>query len=187
MKKKIVLLGDSIRQIGYGTVIQNYFNPEEVDIWQPVDNCRFVKYTLRMLFEEKANIEGADVIHWNNGLWDVTYIFEGDERQFTPFEEYKENMLRVADLLLKMGKKVIFATTTPVREDNPYNKNETIASYNARIVPLLKEKGIYINDIYSLVNKDINRYIREDDKIHLSDEAIPLVAKQVADSIKSNL
>ena len=106
--KKVVLLGDSIRLIGYGKRVEELLG-DQCTVWQPEDNCRFAKYTLRMLFDEQQNIKNADVIHWNNGLWDACDIF-GDG-PFSPLEEYVENMLRIAQLLQSYGKKVIFATT----------------------------------------------------------------------------
>jgi lysophospholipase L1-like esterase len=181
--KKVALLGDSIRLLGYGTKVPELLG-EEYEVFQPDDNCRFVKYTLRMLFDLKAEIEGSDVIHWNNGLWDIpTGLFE-DGEPFTNLEEYVQNMLRVAKELKKLGKRVIFATTTPVHPEYPYNKNEIIEQYNAAIVPKLKEIGIEINDLYSLVSKDIDTYICED-QIHLSEAGIELCSKQVADLIKA--
>ena len=99
MKKKVVLLGDSIREWGYGTRVPELLG-EDYEVFQPNDNCRFVKYTLRGLFDWQDGIKGADVIHWNNGLWDATEIF-GDGT-FTSEEEYVENMLRVARLLKKI-------------------------------------------------------------------------------------
>jgi len=152
--KKVTLLGDSIRLIGYGTRVPQMLG-DEYEVFQPEDNCRFVKYTLRMLFDFKAQIEGSDVIHWNNGLWDIsTRLFE-DGKPFTSEEEYVENMLRVAELLKKMGKRVIFATTTPVHNEHPYNDNAVIERYNALIVPKLKELGIEINDLHTTVMQDL--------------------------------
>ena len=71
--KKIVLLGDSIRLWGYGTRVPEMLG-EEYEVFQPEDNCRFAKYTLRMVFDLKAQIEGSEVIHWNNGHWDLCQI-----------------------------------------------------------------------------------------------------------------
>ena len=62
--KKVVLLGDSIRLIGYGKRVVELLG-DQCTVWQPEDNCRFAKYTLRMLFDEQQNIKNADVIHWN--------------------------------------------------------------------------------------------------------------------------
>ena len=173
--KKIVLLGDSIRLWGYGTKVPEMLG-EGYEVWQPEDNCRFVKYTLRGLFDWGEGIKGADVIHWNNGLWDCTEIF--DDGLFTSESEYVENMVRVAKLLLKITPNVIFATTTPVWDEFEWTLNEII-------IPRLKELGVRINDLHSAVNKNVHKYIKECDKIHLSDEGIDLCAKLVVDAIKS--
>ena len=91
----------------------------DYEVYQPDENCRFVKYTLRGLFEWRENITGADIIHWNNGLWDTTNLFS-DGKPFTSEDEYVDNMLRVAKELKKIAPRVIFATTTPVRPDYEY-------------------------------------------------------------------
>ena len=126
-------------------------------------------------------MEGSRIVHWNNGLWDVCDL-HGDGL-FSTEEEYCANMLRIADILLDRYEKVIFATTTPVSEKNQYNKNTDIKRYNDILVPLLKERGVIINDLYTPVAEDIDRYISEDN-IHLSEEGIELCAKLCADAIK---
>ena len=181
--KKVTLLGDSIRQIGYGTKVPELLGPD-YEVFQPEDNCRFVKYTLRMLFDFKAQIEGSDVIHWNNGLWDICTGLFGDGEAFTSEEEYVENMLRVAKLLKKMGKRVIFATITPVHYEYFYNDNKVIQRYNELIVPKLQEIGVEINDLHAAVMQDLYKHIGED-QIHLSADGIELCAKMVADIIKA--
>lgn len=181
--KKVVLLGDSIRLIGYGNRVAEILG-KEYEVWQPEDNCRFAKYTLRMLFDNKEQIEGADVIHWNNGLWDSCDIF-GDGL-FTSLDEYKKNMLRIADILLSYGKTVIFATTTPTHPDYPYNKLEDIQKYNDALVPELEKKDILINDLFTTMLPHRLDGLRED-QIHLNDVGIELCAKQVADKIRSVL
>ena len=179
---KISLLGDSIRLIGYGKKISEYLDGAE--IFQPTDNCRFAKYTLRGLFDWHEQLAGSDVIHWNNGLWDNCVLFP-DGEPFTPIDEYVENIVRIASILLSITPNVIFATTTPVRETNRYNKNSLIDEYNKRAVEALLPMGVVINDLGAAVSTDINRYIREDDSIHLTDEGITLCASLVAEKIKS--
>ncbi|MBR0445750.1 MAG: hypothetical protein IIX23_00480 [Oscillospiraceae bacterium] len=177
--KKVVLLGDSIRLIGYGNKVEEMLK-DRFAVWQPEDNCRFAKYTLRMLFDFRQEIENADVIHWNNGLWDACDIF-GDG-PFTPVEEYVSNMLRIADLLLQYGKKVIFATTTPTHPDYPYHTIERIRSYNEALVPLLRERGIAVNDLFSVMEDHRLDGICED-QIHLNQLGIELCAAQTVRSI----
>ena len=187
--KKVTLLGDSIRLIGYGLKVPEFLG-EDYEVFQPDENCRYAKYTLRGLYSWEKEMEGSDIVHWNNGLWDVQNVV-GDG-VFTPETEYVSNMLRIADILLKRYGKVIFATTTPVVEgSHTYNivgqafKNADIDRYNSVLVPLLREKGIIINDLNKLVATDVNKYIREDDHTHLSDEGIIVCARQVADMIRS--
>ena len=181
--KKVTLLGDSIRLLGYGTRVPELLG-EEYEVFQPEDNCRFAKYTLRMLFDFREQIKGSDVIHWNNGLWDVVSKMFDDGKAFVSEDEYVADMLRIAGELKKLGKRVIFATTTPVHEEHPYNENKLIRRYNEIIVPKLEAMGIEINDLYSAVSKDIYRYICED-QIHLSKEGIELCSKMVVDAIKA--
>ena len=182
MKKKIALLGDSIRLIGYGLKVAEMLG-DTYEVFQPEDNCRFAKYTLRILFDLKDELKTCEIIHWNNGLWDVSDLF-GDGKLFSTDEEYYENMLRIATLLKQITPNVVFATTTPVYPDYPYNNNADIARRNAYLVPKLKEMGIKINDLYSVVATDFDKYLCED-KLHLSDEGATLCAQQVCDVIKS--
>ena len=178
--KKIVLIGDSIRMIGYGTPVAERLS-DEFEVWQPNDNCRFAKYTLRGLWDWQDGIKGADIIHWNNGLWDVCELYGDGE--FTPIDEYVDIMLRLARLFKKRASTVIFATTTPVRAENPHNKNSTIEAYNSALIPKLQEMGIVINDLYSPLSEDINRYI-SDDMIHLSEDGIRVAAELVENVIR---
>jgi len=176
---KVTLLGDSIRQ-QYGPKVQQLLG-DEFEVWAPEDNCRFAKYTLRGLFDWAANMEGSEIVHWNNGLWDLCDLY-GDGT-FTSEDEFVENILRIADILKKKYGTVIFATITPVRSTNVFNKNEDADRFNKRIVPLLKERGVIINDLNSLLCSDPDRFIC-DDTIHLSEEAIDICANQVANYIK---
>lgn len=176
---KITLLGDSIRQ-QYCPKVQEILG-DGFEIWAPDDNCRFAKYTLRGLFDWAADMEGSEIVHWNNGLWDLCRLF--DEYTFTDDDEYVKNILRIADILKKKYNTVIFATTTPVRYTNVYNSNEDIDRINKIIVPLLQERGVIINDLNALIRDDVDRYIC-DDTIHLSEEAIDICAAQVAEYIK---
>ena len=180
--KKIVLIGDSIRQIGYGRPVAERLSGE-YEVWQPGENCRFAKYTLRGLWDWREGIRGADVIHWNNGLWDICNLY-GDG-PFTPVDEYVEAMLRLARLFKQRARTVIFATTTPVRSNNPHCNNEVISAYNAALVPKLRELGVVINDLYTPLAVDVEKYIREDDRIHLSEAGIAVAAELVESVIRA--
>lgn len=179
---KVALLGDSIRQIGYGPVVPKLLG-DNYEVFQPQENCRFSKYTLRGLYDWKDILQGCDIVHWNNGLWDTVTHRPYDE-PFSAPEEYLANMLRIAKYLKAHHKVVIFATTTPVRKENRDNNNERITMYNSIVVPELEKLGIIINDLNALVSTDIEGFIREDDKVHLTENGIRVCSEQVAHFIR---
>lgn len=180
--KKVILLGDSIRLIGYGEPVAEMLTKDGYEVWQPDENSRFCQFVLRQIFDKAAIIRDADVVHFNSGEWDICDLF-GDG-VFTDEQTYIRTMLRIVKVLKNLGvKHLIFATTTPVRPKSTHNNNDVIRHYNDVIVPLLAAEGCIINDLWSIVNADIDRFVR-DDTIHLSDEAIPLCARQTVELIK---
>ena len=178
--KKVVLLGDSIR-IGYGKTVAEHL-ADDFYVWQPDDNCRYAQYTYQHLSDDdwdgwSTQIKGSDIIHWNNGLWDVNHWFE--DGPMTPLDFYINTMVRIAKHLLGCSKIVIFATTTPVRDTNPTITTPEIITYNQALIPELEKLGVVINDLYSQVATDIPRYILGSDHIHLTPDGISVCAAQV--------
>lgn len=183
--KKIILLGDSIRQIGYGPRVAEILRDRYgCEVFQPADNCRFAAYTLRMCFDYQAQMKGADVIHWNNGLWDLCDLF-GDGA-FTPMEEYVRLMVRIARILRSYAPVVIFATTTPPSPQMWGHDAERIKAYNAAVTQALVAEGVYINDLFTPVYGDVQTMICED-LIHLSPKGIEVCADQVLQAILPHL
>ena len=90
-----------------------------------------------MLFDYKAQLEGADIIHFNCGLWDMCDLF-GDG-PFTPLEVYVEQMVRIAKILKTYapGGAVIFATTTPPSPKMWGHDMERVRAYNAAVMAAL--------------------------------------------------
>ena len=178
--KKLVLLGDSIRLIGYGSRLAEILS-DEYEVWQPEDNCRWADYTYRMLSDKEKEISGADVIHWNNGHWDICNLF-GDG-SFTSIPNYINAITRVAKRLLTITDKVIFSTTTAVSPELSYENNEIIKKYNDAITPVLRDMGVIVNDLYAVVEPHIDEYICED-HIHLSDLGKEACAAEIAELIR---
>lgn len=180
--KKIAFLGDSIR-MGYAARTMELLG-DGYEYFQPTDNCRFATYTKRLVWDHRAKLEGSEVIHWNNGLWDICNLW-GDGC-FTPLDEYIREMEGLARRLLPMTKTLIFATTTPVDPRNPYDKNDAIEAYNTAIVPRLSALGVVINDLHSVIAEDIPAFIKED-RIHLTEAGVEAAARHNADFIRKFL
>ena len=179
--KKIILLGDSIR-LSYGNRVRELLG-EGYTVWQPEDNCRFAAYTLRMLFDYKTQLEGADVIHFNCGLWDMCDLF-GDG-PFTPLEVYVEQMVRIAKILKTYAPVVIFATTTPPSPKMWGHDLNRVRAYNAAAMAALEPLGVLFDDLFTPVAEDIDRMISED-YLHASPYGVEILANRVADCIKTN-
>lgn len=178
---KVTLLGDSIRLMGYGPYVSEYLG-DGFEVFQLETNNRYAKHTYRDLYDFRNDMAGSRIIHWNCGHWDTCDLF-GDG-PFTSEEDYVKDMLRVADLLLKRYEKVIFSTSSPIKCDSDVFSNERVVRYNNLIVPLLEEKGIVINDMYALLMTNPEAYIRDDDKVHLTEAGGRVCAEQVAACIR---
>lgn len=152
--KKIILLGDSIR-MGYDKYVKEAL-ADTAEVYYPAENCRFAQYMLRFLHawkETNSWPEDADLVHWNAGLWDVSETY-GDP-PISSLAHYTDMIARIDKRirLLFPKAKVVFATSTAVREDEyvgPLHRyNATIETYNAAALDTLKDTDTVINDLYA--------------------------------------
>ena len=177
--KKILLIGDSIRQ-GYDTYIKMIFDGT-AEVYYPDENCRFSTYIIRNLHAWKKELgcgDDVDLIHWNAGLWDDLRMIDGEP--LLSLEEYARNVERIYGLikLLFPEAKIIFATSTPVQEElftTCKRYNADTERYNAEAVRISLAHGAAINDLYSAMLPDVDKYV-SDDRVHLSAEGIAFTA-----------
>lgn len=189
--KKVFLIGDSIRfgasgSPGYGVYVKE--NLKDIAcVYAPEENCRFAQYTLRYLHEWANDVpkEKMDVVHWNNGLWDVLRLF-GD-RPFTDIDCYGEALKRILARIrfLFPRAKVIFALSTSVKEEwigrDFFRCNSDIEEYNKKAIEVLSPLGVAFNDLYS-VTKDFDDALRSDG-VHYGEKGSEILARIVTDHI----
>ena len=199
--KNIFLIGDSIRygavanpdyntsnSPGYGVYVEKMLSGK-AKVYAPNDNCRFLQYTLRYLYDWTINLdrEKIDIVHWNNGLWDVLRI-NGDE-PLTHIDIYEKMIARVADAIKKLfpNAKIIFALSTAVIEEwahpNFLRYNSDIEKYNEVAKRVLTKKGIIINDLYS-ISKCFDSSLHAD-WVHFNEEGSKILAEAVSKKILS--
>lgn len=178
--KKVLLIGDSIR-LSYRDAVSKLL-AGRAEVLGPDDNCRFSAYTLFNLSNWVCD-DDYDVIQWNNGQWDTCHMLDG--KIHTPLSIYLELQARIASILLKKTKRLIFATTTPVWPEHfttvsvRARRNEDIVAYNMAVTEMLSTLGVEINDLHSLIVGDIKQFIC-DDMVHLTDQGVEICAKAVA-------
>lgn len=189
--KKIVLIGDSIRQ-GYDKYVKLAFEGV-AEVFYPSDNCRFTGYILRHLIDWKNEMQcgdDVDLIHWNAGLWDDLVMLDG--KNHTPIAFYKENIQRICDVIkiLFPKAKIIFATSTPVQEElflGPCKRfNCDTEKYNEQAIEIIKRNNGEINDLYAIVKDCPKEYYS--DLTHLyTEHGTKLVTEQVIHAIEKTL
>lgn len=193
--KKVLLLGDSIR-MGYSEYVKEILKDKCEVYFDANDNGRFAAYTLWQANQIFKNHGEFDVVHWNNGYWDMN-VEAPMVDPIHPLDEYLHFLNRIITEIHRNGAKIIFATTVPLLpEDKPVEKgaaivrlglrNDWVIKYNEAAKKLMTEHGITINDLYELAIKDEN-YYKCEDNLHLTQEGYKACAQQVAKMIEEKL
>lgn len=194
--KNVLLIGDSIRyghppkSPGYGKYVKEQLEGI-ANVYAPDDNCRFAQYTLRYIhtWASQVDAKAIDVVHWNNGLWDVLRL-SGDE-PLTPCEMYVYMLKRVYRMIRQLfpNAKIIFALSTAVIEEwaspNFFRYNADIEAYNAAAKELMESLGVEVNDLYTISKAFPNEC--HSDFVHFGEEGSRLLADRVTQVIKSHL
>lgn len=178
---KVMLIGDSIRMSYQPRVVE--LLDGKAAVTGPEDNGRFSAHTLFYLSNWVPE-DDYDIIQWNNGQWDTCYMPDG--KIHTPLSIYLELQERIASILLKKTRRLVFATTTPVWPEQFASgaihprRNEDITEYNLAACERLSELGVEINDLYTCVVENVRQYISSEDMVHLTDAGRDLCAQRVA-------
>ena len=195
MKKNVILLGDSIR-INYCERVKELLS-DICDVRFPHDNCA---YTLNTIWNvrnwvNEIGFDKIDLIHYNNGIWDHHRNL-ADGEPLSNIEQYVYLNRRLHNHLSTYTDKLIWATTTPSSLTRDYTKsalaglpneewNREIALYNNVLSGYLTSKGVWITDLYSIIEADPETLC--EDGIHLSDKGIEAAAQAVAENIRKRL
>ena len=101
-------------------------------------------------------------------------------------------MLKILRELKKSGAALIFATTTPVHDRKqflngpvpPAHSNQDITEYNQSVLQAYKNENVRVNDLFSLMYPEKERYLSED-MIHPNEDGVQLLAKAVANAVRA--
>ena len=190
-KPQVLLIGDSI-SIGYtqptATLLEKKANVARID-----GNARNTGYGQENI-DRWLNDVQWDVIHFNWGLWDIAYRIPDPQRirsdknrgiLTTSPEDYEINLRKLVQRLRQTNAKLIWASTTPVPDNEPGRFKGDEIKYNTIASKVMAEYGIYINDLHAHVLPSISDYQLPDGNVHLTPEGYRFLAEQVARSINS--
>jgi hypothetical protein len=193
--KKVLLLGDSIR-MGYDDYVRELLKHRCDVYYDENDNGRFAAYTLWQANQFFKNYGKFDVVHWNNGYWDMNVEAPMTEAMH-PIDEYMHFLRRIIKEIRRNGAQIIFATTTPVLKsgsaaDNTGTgmiisyDNDWVVKYNDAAKDIMIEANVAVNDLYALMLNDKN-YYKCEDRLHLTEKGYRICAEQAARMIREKL
>ena len=191
--KHVYLLGDSIR-LGYGELVRELL-AGFADVHFPEENCRFSLNTLCFLHTwaeqmEDVRPEEIDLVHWNNGLWDVCH-FEGDPLPLVPPDVYEATLRRIVQRIRTVfpNAKILFALTTcidasrtKVQRGVPMRTQAEIDAYNAIARRVMAEEGVGLDRL-----DEASRLIPPADRadwVHFDPSGSAVLARCAAQAIR---
>jgi len=200
---KVFLYGDSI-SIGYteyvraslegkADVMRLHVNGGSSDTF--IKRMEAFRKTLFQPFLKDGWSFSWDVIHFNIGLHDLKYIYDGKlnkevGEQVSSMQSYKENLGSIIKYLKRThpAAKLIFATTTPVPEGEEGRVEGDAKRYNEVALEVLKDhKDILINDLYAFSRPVLKTYGVGYGNVHFKSEGSRLLGIEVAEVIAKTL
>ncbi len=182
-QKRILLLGDSI-SMGYrGYVREALEGRAEVAFFE--ENGRFSNYTLHMLNQWIRQNGAPDIVHWNNGIWDLT-VEPPLDGNFTPLPEYVAHLRRIIRLLRRVGTSAVVFATTTYAKDRAEQPPEETDRFNAAALAVMREERVEVNDLGALVKANLDAFLC-DDRLHLNEAGYRACAAQVVQVLEKYL
>ena len=146
--------------------------------------------------------EKWDVIHFNEGLHDLSYRFSDDRdkndkgeyasptnggRPNVSVEQYEKNLRLIIARLKQTGAKLIFGSTTPVPESDAakYVKDSELP-YNVAAKKVMAEEVVTWKDLWASV-KPRQDQLQGKRNVHFMASGSAVLAKQVAEAITREL
>lgn len=181
---RVLLIGDSICNGYRGIVSRELKGKATVDVWltPAAENDPGLHGDLEKVLKQGPYA----VVHFNIGL-------HGWPKGRIPDGQYEPLMRQYIEILKKHAPdaKLIWASSTPITvkgkpaELDPTD-NPTITTRNASAADIMKQAGIAIDDLYSLV-ADKRAQSAAGDRYHWKGPACELMGRQVAERITKEL
>lgn len=188
---RVLLIGDSIT-MGYTPTLREMLK-KVANVQHPTENCGASRRTVEHL-DQYLGDKPWDVIQLNCGIHDLTYLnaagkvatpAEGAKVQ-VPLDEYRANLEKIVARLEKTGAKLIWCTTTPLRNPPAFRLTDDVARYNEVALEVMQKHNIQVNDLNEQILKH-GPSMWTFDGVHFSPEGYGELAKCAAPVIESAL
>ena len=186
---RVVLVGDSIR-MGYAPIVAKLLDGKAIVV-SAKPNGEDSGNVLRNL-DEWVIKEKPAVVHLNAGLHDLKLTDKGYQ---VPLAEYEKNLKAIIERIRKETKAtVVFGTTTPIidklhaERKAGFDRFEAdVQKYNVAAVSVMKQAGVPIDDLHTLVESRGRDKVMGPDGTHYTQEGYEILAAAVTESIVRSL
>ena len=183
---RVLIIGDSI-SLGYALEVRKLL-AGRANVQHPDVNCWSTEFGLAHL-KQWLGEKHWDVIYFNFGLHDLKYLDDKGAyvtpdkgRQVTPIKQYQANLRSIVATLQTTGAKLIFATTTPVPSGANGRVQGDEIRYNAAAAQVMRELGIEIDDLWSVVNPSLPT-LQQLHNVHFTTEGSRVLGAEAASRI----
>jgi len=136
-----------------------------------------------------------DVIHFNWGLHDLCYRVPGQTAsrdkvngQVTAtVDQYEAQLDTLVTRLKATGARLVFATTTPVPENEAGRVVGDDLRYNAAARKVMARHGVTVNDLHAAMAGCMGEYAVGPGNVHFSEAGSALLADRVAGAVQAAL
>jgi lysophospholipase L1-like esterase len=187
----IVLIGDSIR-LGYAPFVTEMLKGK-AHVIAAKENGGDTTRVLSNL-DQWAIVDKPTVVHFNCGLHDLKVLKKTKKPQVS-IEDYERHLREIVGRLQKETKaRLIFATTTPIRDKlhakrgGDFDRHESdVKRYNDVALKVMKEKGVEIDDLHTVVADAGIEKMQRADGTHYTPDGNKKLAKAVVESVTNKL
>lgn len=190
----VLIIGDSI-SIGYTPFVKEYL-AGKANVYRIPTNAQHTVSGLKNLDRWLGNIKW-DVIYFNWGLHDLCYRNPKSSNQgnrdkvngklTTSLDRYDKNLRQLVERLKKTGAGLVWATTTPVPDNELGRFKGDEIKYNAAARRIMVAADVTISDLYSHAMKKLNSIQIPGGNVHFHQDGSRYIAQKVTKSILTEL
>ncbi|MHC4873231.1 MAG: SGNH/GDSL hydrolase family protein [Planctomycetota bacterium] len=175
----ILLIGDSI-SIGYTPTVRKVL-AGKADVYRIFANGGPTAKGLENIDSWlKVGSGSFSVIHFNWGLHDCF--------RRVPLKDYEANLEKLILKLKATGAKLIWASSTPLPDGNPWiSKGKEELKYNEAAARLAAKHKIKINDLHKYVTPVFDKHVVKPGDVHFTSAGSRYLGKKVATEIEEML
>jgi|GEM_PF-2244080 len=178
---RILLIGDAISRAYTGVVRSELAS--QVNVHRAPADCGSA---FAAAFTAPENLQIWLDDDGKKGNWDLIVFNFGIHDRLVEVADYQAALEKIIAELSAQGKKLVFATTTPLPEKSPYGAAEKMVELNAAAKEVMAKHNIEVLDLYSIIAPyQAETQVKND--CHFMQKGSEILGKAVADKVRQSL